>query len=246
MKATRRILVACVAGALLLGCGGSAEIMLPDTTTPIAVVPQRVTTVTIGGRPILDVGDTLTLSATALDAAGAQMADRAAAWSSASTQVATIDPGTGVVHGTGVGSAVITAVIDGESASVVVTVDAAGTDVTPPQLQSLVYAPDSLDPHTIQNILITGRVTDIGSGATEFAIEFRGPTGGSIGCKSHAPGSGTVMDGTWSCTVVVGSGAVHGPWIVEAVELDDANGNVRDVERDELAARGLPTVITIQ
>jgi len=239
------VCVACIAGALLAACGAGADVATPDTSAPVVVVPPGVNTVTIGGRPLLAVGDTLTLSATPLDAAGAPMAGRVATWSSAAAQIAEVDASTGLVHGIGVGTAVITAVVDGKSAAATVTVAALGTDVTPPELVSLVYTPDSLDLTASHDVVISGRVTDVGLGASSFDIEFRGPTAASIECKAHAPSSGTVLDGTWSCTITVPSGATPGPWIVEAVELRDANDNVRDVEVNELTARGFPTVITI-
>lgn len=245
IRATGLLVSACLTCATLAACGGAGDVTQPATTHPGGITPPVVNSVTIAGRPLLAVGDTLTLSATPLDAAGTPMTDRVVAWTSGSTQVASVDASTGLVRGVGVGSAVITAVIDGKSASVAVTVAAAGTDVTPPELVSLDYAPDSLDLKTSHDVAVSGRVTDVGSGAASFDIEFRGPTAASIECKAHAPTTGTPLDGTWSCTISVPNGVTPGPWTVEAVELRDANDNVRDVEVNELAARGFPTVITI-
>jgi len=232
-------------GVLVASCGAATDATMPDTSRPVVTPIATVTTVTIAGRPLLAVGDTATFLATPLDRAGAPLSAHAVAWTTAAADVATVDAKSGLLQGVGVGSTVVTATVDGKSANVTVNVAARGTDVTPPQLLSLVYAPDTIDLMTTHDIVVSGRVTDVGSGTQSFDIEFRGPTNASIECRARAPSSGTVLDGTWSCTITVASGAARGPWTVEAVELHDANGNVRDVEVNELAARGFPTVITI-
>jgi len=69
----------------------------------------------------LQVGGTLQLTATARDAKGTTLTGRTIAWTSASSAIATVSSG-GVVTGVAVGSAVITATIEGKSGSQTVTV----------------------------------------------------------------------------------------------------------------------------
>jgi hypothetical protein len=237
----------CCLAALLVSCSGSGYGTSPRSDT-LSTLPLslRVATVTITGRPLLAVGDTLTFAANPLDAAGAAMSGFTATWSSGATDVATIDPATGLVHAVGVGSARITAAVDGKTADVVLVVRAAGSDVTPPQLVGLAFSPDPIKLGTSGTLVVSAHVVDAGAGTRRFYIEFRSRTGAALLCTLRTPSSGTAQDGTWTCPIAVSQGSTTGVWTAVVVELEDGAGNVRDVEAKDLAAAGFPNTITVE
>ncbi len=100
----------------------------------ITVQATRVASVVVSpSRPDVSVGASTKLDALMYDANGAVLADRAAAWSSGNTNVATVD-NLGVVRGVSPGTATITATsegITGESVVTVIAVPVASVIVTP-------------------------------------------------------------------------------------------------------------------
>ncbi|HEV2148863.1 MAG TPA: Ig-like domain-containing protein [Longimicrobiaceae bacterium] len=86
----------------------------PGPVSVVAVSPASV---------LLGAGQTRQLAATATDAYGNRVAGAAAAWSSSSAAVATIDPQVGLVRAVGPGSATITATIQGKTGTAAVVVD---------------------------------------------------------------------------------------------------------------------------
>lgn len=70
----------------------------------------------------MPVGDSLRVEAMARDAQGSPLSGRAVTWTSSSAAIASVSSG-GVVRGTGTGNAVITATVEGKSATVNVTID---------------------------------------------------------------------------------------------------------------------------
>src|SRR5690242_10226921 len=103
--------------SLLAACGSGG-----DAAAPAPVVAASVE-LTPAGPQSLTVGDTLRLAATAKDASGSTV-DRPITWSSDKEDVAHVSTD-GLVTAWGAGSATITAVSDGKSASVPVSVQAA-------------------------------------------------------------------------------------------------------------------------
>jgi uncharacterized protein YjdB len=105
---------------------GSTQIVvssqgIADTAT-VSVVPVPVTTVTITpSAPVLTVGQTIGLTATATSSDGSALLGRPVTWSSGTPAIATVSA-SGVVTGVSPGSAVVFAAIDGVVASVSVSV----------------------------------------------------------------------------------------------------------------------------
>lgn len=99
----------------LAACGGDAARLAPT--------PPVVTTVTIP-QTAITIGSTGTAQVTAIarDAHGATLPNRLATWSSSNTSVATIEATTGFITALAQGSSIITATIEGKTASVLVTV----------------------------------------------------------------------------------------------------------------------------
>jgi uncharacterized protein YjdB len=91
-------------------------------TAMVSVVPVPVTTVTITpSAPVLTIGQTIGLTATATSSDGSALPGRPVAWSSGTPAIATVST-SGVVTGVSPGSAVVFATIEGVVASVTVTV----------------------------------------------------------------------------------------------------------------------------
>ncbi|HEY0777059.1 MAG TPA: hypothetical protein VGD56_03745 [Gemmatirosa sp.] len=111
----------------------------PGQTATVAhpVALYTVHSVSIGpapsapGTPLrLVVGQSLSLTATALDAAGQPVTSRTPQWSSTNPTVATVDSVSGVVTPRGPGQTTITAVVGGRSAVIVVAVVPAPASIT--------------------------------------------------------------------------------------------------------------------
>ncbi|AHG91642.1 Ig domain protein group 2 domain protein [Gemmatirosa kalamazoonensis] len=88
----------------------------------VTVTPIPVASVTVApSAPSIPLGGTVQLAATTLDSLGRPLAGRAVTWTSSDQAVATVSSG-GLATGTGVGTARITATIEGRSASATLTV----------------------------------------------------------------------------------------------------------------------------
>jgi trimeric autotransporter adhesin len=121
-------------------------------TVTVTVTPVPVATVSVTpAAPALLVGATQQMTAVPRDAAGAALAGRAVSWTSASPAVATVSP-SGMVTGVSVGTAVLTATIEGISGSATVTVSNA-------PVASVTVSPTavSLVEGTVQALVATAR-----------------------------------------------------------------------------------------
>ncbi|MEP6618862.1 MAG: Ig-like domain-containing protein [bacterium] len=126
----RFLLSSSIAFAFALGCGGGEGGTNPGgggtavtpVVTLVAVAPQLAT---------VEMGTTTTMTAEVRDQFGAVMAGKAPAWSSSNPAVATVNATSGVVTGVTVGSATITASVEGKSGS-------ATAAVFPPPVKSVV------------------------------------------------------------------------------------------------------------
>jgi len=107
--------------------GASATATVTVTDQPVASVTVKPTSSSIR------VGQTVTLTGTAYDAAGDVLSGRTIAWTSSDESIATVDV-SGVVTGVGPGGAVITGTAEGKQGTATVTVSAvpvARVDVKP-------------------------------------------------------------------------------------------------------------------
>ena len=130
-------LFALLAVAASASCGGA------DSTTPAAKVVSRVTVT--GTSTMLNIGQTITLTAVAFEASGAQIASPATAtWSSSAAPVAAVDQ-LGKVTGVKAGSATITADIGGVKGTLGVNVNpAAGASKDTVFTPGIAFSPPSL------------------------------------------------------------------------------------------------------
>ncbi len=104
--------------ANITATSGSLTRTVAASVTAVAVASVSVAPAT--GR--MQVGDSLRVEAVARDAQGSALSGRAVAWTSSNAAIASVNS-SGVIRGTGAGSAVITATVEGKSATVSVTVD---------------------------------------------------------------------------------------------------------------------------
>lgn len=130
----------------------------------VALVPVASVTVT-PGAPNMLVGDALTLTATARDAAGNVLSGRPTTWTSSNTSVATVVAATGVVTAVATGAATISATVDGVSSSVAVTISA-----TP--VASVTLAPGSASIYQGQQTGFIATARDAGGNVISRAITW--------------------------------------------------------------------------
>lgn len=114
----RRIaaVVAFFAAGSLAACGGGESAGPAPNPPPPPPPPPTAVTTTVTVQPdsaLVAAGDTIRLSATALDAQGNPLTGRTVAWSTSDASVATVSA-TGLVTGVGSGAATISATIDGK------------------------------------------------------------------------------------------------------------------------------------
>jgi trimeric autotransporter adhesin len=146
-------------------------------TATVTVTAAPVATVTVAPSTLpLQVGQTGTLTATARDAANNVLADRAVAWSSANTGIATVAPN-GTVTAVAPGTTTITATIEGKTGSATVTV----TAPPPAAVASVTVAPATVNlttggtqqitatPRDAQGNPLAGRPVTWASGNTNVA-----------------------------------------------------------------------------
>jgi uncharacterized protein YjdB len=105
---------------------GSALIIARSGTesaiSQLTVLPATIASVRIEGRRPLKVGDTLALRAEPRDRRGVELSQRTIVWASRDTEVAEVDPASGVVYARAPGSAQISATSEGMSGEVRITV----------------------------------------------------------------------------------------------------------------------------
>ncbi|HEU5208926.1 MAG TPA: Ig-like domain-containing protein [Longimicrobiales bacterium] len=175
-----RLSAALVAAVVLAACGDSTG---PD--------PRKVESVDISpDDPTMFVGEEVQLEATARNSSGEAVSGKTASWSSSNTSVATVTANGGVVTGVAAGSAQITALIDGKSASVTVTVNVFGTKPTVTGISPSPLVPGASATLTGEDLTTTTQVYVNGarafvSAASATSVQFQVP------CV--APGAATVV-----------------------------------------------------
>lgn len=195
-------------------------------TSTITVVAPAIASVTVApSSDTVQVGDTVTLTATVKDVIGAVVTDRPVAWSSSNTAVATVSA-TGVVTGRSTGTVVISATSGGRSGSATVTVvpvpvgsvtvSPSSATLVPTQLLSLaaevrdakgVVLTDRPVAWTSSNTAVatvsgTGIVTAVAPGAATITATSEGRTGAAtISVVAMPVGSVTVSPSSADVTV---------------------------------------------
>lgn len=230
---------ACLATALLVSsCSGNE-----GTTEPVPVSPVESIQVE-PLSPTLLMGQSVQLSARALDAAGNVIPSITFEWNSLNTAIATVD-GNGLVLGKGTGPAAISAKAGGKTGFAHLTVNWNGTnDTQPPVLVEASLSPATMTlTQTDSFFVFVVRAQDEGSGirTAGVTVEKDGSTF-SRGISSDRPIVGTTQNGTWEMKVGRGAFDGVGTYVVRRVQLEDAAGNAVLLN---LSASGAPPTFSI-
>ncbi len=121
-------------------------------------------------------------------------------------------------------------------------------DTIPPVLVTYSFAPASADV-TSSDTLLTGSIqaTDNLSGLQAAFLAFYSPSGNSrVDCHSSLGSySGTLTAGTFTCMGVIPRYIETGQWRLQFLSISDMAGNTATYVRDQLAAMGFPTTLTL-
>lgn len=136
-----------------------------STSAAITVVPVAIGSVTVTPTSVaLTVGQTTQLGATVTDVNGQPVRDREVRWTSSDERVATVST-SGLAIGLAVGSATITATIDGRSASV-------GVTVSPVPVGAVVVSPSPAQLLVGQSVTLGVQITDATGRIVDRAKSF--------------------------------------------------------------------------
>jgi hypothetical protein len=210
-----------------------------------AALPAPVASVTVApAAASVRMGDTLRLVATPRDAAGNPLPGREVSWSTSGPTLASVSA-SGTVTGRGVGTATLTATVEGKSGRSVVTVVTA-PDSTPPKLTGFSASPPAVDVSSADaRVDFTLSIRDELSSLVHVEVGLSHPTvNAGTACWAHNPVSGTSVDGVWKCTATIPRGALAGTWKLQ-VYLKDAAGNAVFYYRQDLRAAGYPDSLVV-
>ncbi len=159
---------------------GSAAVTVAQEVSVVTVSPDRGT--------LSALGNTLRLSAVALDANGGAIANTSFAWTSDDASVATVDEG-GLVTAVGNGAATITAAVGSVSGSATVTV--AAPPGQPRRLRARATGPTTI------TLAWDAPTSDGGERITGYTIRARGPSDGTwITIQSNTGSTATTFEHT--------------------------------------------------
>jgi hypothetical protein len=120
------------------------------------------------------------------------------------------------------------------------------SDVAPPTIQSLSFAPTSIDVSGGPvDVAFSIHVTDNLSGTSTVQVFLANPTRTITLNRSLARASGTPLDGVWTGQIQVPQFATAGTWQISSVRVFDVAGNVANVGTSVLASNGFPTDLTV-
>jgi len=161
------------------GRTGTAQVVVTATTPP---PPIPVASVVVNpGTASLNIGGSVTLSATLRDANGATLSGRAITWSSSATAIATVSS-TGVVNAIAPGSATITATSEGKSGSATITV----LPQAPPSVASVTIVPNGATIDSGQTVTLTATVRDSAGNALSGRAVSWSNNGSSVATVSQS------------------------------------------------------------
>lgn len=119
-------------------------------------------------------------------------------------------------------------------------------DLVAPTLTGFDFSPKSVDVTSgPASVSCQFSAHDSISGVSGAACAFVSSSGGPATACWGALTSGTVHDGTWSCSAIIGQGSAPGVWWVRDVLLNDAAQNYRDYLPADLVQLGFPTQLRV-
>lgn len=123
-----------------------------------------------------------------------------------------------------------------------------GQDTIPPVLVTYSFSPTSADVSS-SDTMLTGAIqaTDNSAGLQSALLAFYSPSGNRrVDCHSNLGSySGTLTAGTFTCGGVIPQYIETGAWRLQFLSIADRAGNTATYLRDQLAAMGLPTTLTL-
>jgi serine protease len=136
------------------------------------------------------------------------------------------------------------------SAGIAVTSTAA-PDTDAPRLVSISFLPANIDlKGGSGSTTATFHVTDVGTGIgggglSTFRVFLKGPTGVQAQCSGGSTlVSGTMNDGTWSCSIPIVAGSASGQWVFRQWDGFDAAGNTSVVSGSDASALSSGITVT--
>lgn len=232
-----------VLGSLILtACAGGVD----STTDPTQPVAVGGVSVTVNGSTSLQVGDSRQLAADIRDTQSQPLTGRTVEWSSSAPTVALVS-GTGLVSAVGVGSATITASVEGKAGNTLITVQpqqvaVGGVSVTVNGSTSLQVGDTrqlAADVRDTQNQPLTGRTVQWSSGAPAVAS-----VSGTGLVSAVGVGSATItasVEGRAGNTLITVQSTVLGIYNLQTVDgralpATTSNGSVWTAGSGELKA----------
>ncbi|MGB9609656.1 MAG: Ig-like domain repeat protein, partial [Bryobacteraceae bacterium] len=124
----------------------------------------------------------------------------------------------------------------------------AAQDTTPPTLVTYSFTPAAFDVSSSPTTLTgTIQATDDSAGLQSAFLAFYSPSGSRrVDCHSSLGSfSGTLLSGTFTCMGIFPQYTETGQWTLQFVSLTDKAGNTAAYQRQQLAAMGLPTTLSL-
>jgi hypothetical protein len=120
-------------------------------------------------------------------------------------------------------------------------------DVTPPVLTGFAFSPTAVNTTTgSATVNVTASATDNLSGVGSVSVTFSSPSGQHHTSGSLRLSSGTVLNGTWTGSIIFPQYGELGTYAVGGVFLSDYVANTRLYSTSDLQARGFPTQLVVQ
>ena len=191
------------------GKTGTAQVVVKATTPP---PPIPVASVAVNpGTAALNIGASVTLSATVRDASGASLSGRTVTWSTSDANIATVSS-TGVVKAVARGSATITATCETKHGDATITV----LPPAPPSVASVTISPNGATIDSGQTVTLAATVRDSAGNAL---------SGRTVNWSSNAP----------AATVSPSNGTTNANGILVGVVTGVAPGNASILARSDTA-----------
>jgi hypothetical protein len=129
--------------------------------------------------------------------------------------------------------------------SVVAPLPALAQDTTPPVLTGFTFSPAAVNTATSPaTVTVTEQITDDRSGVKFGFVDFISPSGGQeVYCYGSLI-SGTDLNGTWQCQMVLPGYGEAGAWTA-AVSVEDNVGNNGSYDASDLQALGFPATLQV-
>ena len=123
-------------------------------------------------------------------------------------------------------------------------------DQTYPVFHSLTVTPTSVNvANGAQTITVSANLTDDRSGISSFDFHATSPSGQRVACSASTPATGTILSGTWTCTVSIPANAEAGTWLITVRATDQAFNyqtyGPQDGDGTVAFPAGYPTTITV-